>query len=145
MSLRLEDEGFDVSILCEFRQRLLSSEDAERLLKQMLRRFQELKWLKARGKQRTDSTHMMAAIRLLNRLELIGETLHQALNAIAESHGPWLKTWVPPEWFDRYGRSFNEYRLPVEDAERDPLALTIGQDGWSLLQALYEDPHTPPT
>lgn len=138
LGLELEDGGFDYSVLCEFRQRLLASEQSEHLLNQMLRRFQELKLLKARGKQRTDSTHVLGAIRLLNRLELVGETLHHALNAIAAVEPQWLKGWVAPEWFDRYGRSFNEYRLPLEDAEREQFALTIGHDGLSLLQAIYE-------
>ena len=143
MSLELDHEGFDHSVLCEFRQRLLASADAERLLKTMLNEFKARKLLKARGKQRTDSTHVMAAIRLLNRLEMVGETLHYALNEIAVAEPQWLKAWVVPLWYDRYGRSFNEYRLPLEDKEREQLALTIGQDGLSLLQAIYEDPRTP--
>jgi len=145
LSLELEEAGFDYSVLCECRQRLLASEDPERLLNQMLRRFQELKLLKARGKQRTDSTHVMAAIRLLNRLEMGGETLHPVLNEIAVLEPEWLKAGVVPGWFERYGRSFNEYRLPLEEAQREELALTIGQDGWALLQAIYEDPRTPPS
>lgn len=95
--------------------------------------------LNARGKQRTDSTHIMVAIRLLNRLELVGETLHHVLNEIAVREPEWLKAWVAPLWFEPYGRSFNEYRLPTADAEREELALTIGQDGLSLLEALDEN------
>mgnify|MGYP005854292093 CR=1 FL=1 len=144
LSLELEDGGFDYSVLCEFRQRLLTSVNSDRLFSQMLMRFQEVKLLKGRGKQRTDSTHVMAAIRLLNRLEMVGETLHHALNEIAVAEADWLKAWVAPIWFERYGRSFNEYRLPVADAERDQLTLIIGQDGLRLLQAIYEDPQTPP-
>src|SRR5215204_207256 len=143
LSLKLEDVGFDYSVLCEFRERLLVNGASERLLNLMLQRFQALKLLKAGGKQRTDSTHIMAAIRLLNRLELVGETLHHVLNEIAVIEPEWLKTWVAPIWFERYGRSFNEYRLPTADAERESLALTIGQDGWSLLEALDENAQSP--
>ena len=144
LSLKLDDTGFDHSILCEFRQRLLVSGKSEQVLNQMLSHFKSLKLLKARGKQRTDSTHVLAAIRLLNRLELIGETLHHALNEIAVAAPQWLKRWVDPVWFDRYERSFNEYRLPLADAEREQLALTIGHDGLSLLHAIY-DPSQKPT
>lgn len=139
LSLKLEDVGFDYSVLCEFRERLLANGANERLLDLMLQRFQELKLLKARGKQRSDSTHIMAAIRLLNRLELVGETLHHALNKIAVFEPAWLKAWVAPIWFERYGRSFNEYRLPLTDAEREELVLTIGRDGLSLLEALEQE------
>ena len=143
LSLELEDGGFDYSVLCEFRQRLLANEAADRLLNGMLTHFQDLQLLKARGKQRTDSTHVLAAIRLLNRLEQVGETLHYALNQIAVHEPAWLKHWAPPSWFDRYGRTFNEYRLPMKESERDELALIIGADGMDLLQAVYHDPQTP--
>lgn len=143
LSLELEDEGFDYSILCEFRQRLLTSDDADRLLNSMLTHFQDAKLLKARGKQRTDSTHMLAAARLLNRLEHIGETLHYALNQIAACDQEWLKNWVAPSWFDRYGRSFQEYRLPTKDSERNELAVTIGYDGFALLNTVINDNQTP--
>jgi len=143
LSLPLDDEGFDYSILCEFRQRLLSSDRSERLLNTMLEVFKERKLLKSRGKQRTDATHVLSANRLLNRLELIGETLHYALNQIATLEPDWLKAWTPPIWFDRYGRSFNEYRLPREESERETLAVTIGIDGMSLLKAIYTGIDTP--
>jgi len=144
LSLALDDEGFDHSVLCEFRQRLLASADCERLLTTMLQEFKERKLLKARGKQRTDATHVLSANRLLNRLEMVGETLHHALNQVATHAPDWLKEWVSPTWFDRYGRSFNEYRLPMKDSERDALAVTIGTDGLILLDVIYNNPGTPP-
>jgi transposase len=64
--------------------------------------------VKARGKQRTDSTHILAAIRTLNRLEVIGETLRAALNTLATIAPEWLQAWVPPVWFERYGRAVGE-------------------------------------
>jgi transposase len=127
LSLRLEDVGFDYPILCEFRERLLRNSASERLLDLMLQRFQELKLLKARGKQQA------------NRLELVGETLHHSLNEIAALEPEWLKAWVAPIWFEHYGRSFNEYRLPLTDAEHEELAVTIGRDGQSLLEALEQE------
>jgi len=144
LSLPLEDEGFDFSVLCEFRQRLLASDDSERLLNTMLITFKDEKLLKARGKQRTDATHVLASNRLLNRMEQVGETLHCALNQVAIHAPGWLKSWVPTDWFDQYGRSFNEYRLPTEDRERDVLALTIGLDGMMLLQSIYHPDAPPP-
>ena len=143
LSLALDDEGFDHSVLCEFRQRLLASAECERVLNTMLQVFREHKLLKARGKQRTDATHVLSANRLLNRLELVGEALHHALNQVATHAPEWLKEWVSPIWFDRYGRSFNEYRLPMKDSERDALAVTIGADGMRLLDTIYNAPNTP--
>ena len=83
LALELADAGFDHSVLCEFRGRLLEHGATERLLARVLEAAREEGLLKARGRQRTDSTHVLAAIRTLNRLELAGETLRAALNAIA--------------------------------------------------------------
>ena len=84
LSLELEDSGFDFSALSEFRQRLLEGGAEERLLNGMLELFREKELLKATGHQRTDSTHIIGAVRELNRLEIVGETLHQALNVLAQ-------------------------------------------------------------
>ena len=90
LSLELTDPGFDYSILSEFRQRLLDGGLEQHLLDMMLTRFNESDLLKTRGKQRTDSTHVLASIRVLNRLENVGETLRVALNSLAAAAPEWL-------------------------------------------------------
>ncbi len=67
----MADPGFDFSVLSEFRDRLLAGEAAELLLDKLLERCQAQGLVKARGTQRTDSTAVFAAIRMLNRLELV--------------------------------------------------------------------------
>jgi transposase len=90
LGLELTDPGFDPSVLCEFRARLLAGGAEKCLLQQLLARCQELGLLKAGGRQRTDATHVLAAIRTLNRLEVVGETLRAALNALATAAPAWL-------------------------------------------------------
>jgi transposase len=119
---------------------LLADSAEERLLNLMLTALQEKELLKAEGKQRTDSTHILGAIRTLNRLELVGETLRQALNNLATVVPNWLQSWVPVEWFEVYGEPINGYRLPKEPAEQAQLALAIGQDGIRLLWAIHQTP-----
>ena len=80
LGLELTDAGFNFSVLCEFRSRLLEGSTEELLLNRMLSLFRARNLLKARGRQRTDSTHVLSAVRNLNRLEIVGETLHHALN-----------------------------------------------------------------
>ncbi|RCJ34972.1 hypothetical protein A6770_40805 [Nostoc minutum NIES-26] len=70
LGLELTDPGFDFSVLCEFRTRLITGGAEQQLLDTLLKQFKERGWLKERGKQRTDSTHVLAAIRNLNRLEV---------------------------------------------------------------------------
>lgn len=111
LGFELTDPGFDASVLSEFRTRLIAGQAEAHLFELMLRRFREAGLLKARGQQRTDSTHVLAAIQTLNRLECVGETLRHALNVLAVVAPDWLRSQVPSEWFDRYGRRF-------EDAKR---------------------------
>ena len=75
LGLDLTDAGFDASVLGEFPARLVEGGAEERLLEKLLVRCQELGLLKVRGRQRTDATHVLAAIRVLNRLELVAETM----------------------------------------------------------------------
>jgi transposase len=138
----LTDPGFDASVLSEFRKRLITGNAEYLLFETMLALFREQGLVKARGRQRTDATHVLAAIHVLNRLECVGETLRHALNTLASVAAAWLQAWVPSDWFDRYGRRFDEYRLPPGKPERYALAAEIGADGRTLLQRL-DEPATP--
>jgi transposase len=136
LALELTDSGFDFSVLSEFRDRLIEG-SAERLLFEgLLRRLQERQLVKARTAQRTDATHVLTAVRTLNRLELVGESMRAALNALAVVDPEWLGPQSAPEWLDRYGRRFEDQRLPKSEKERTVLARTIGHDGVRLLAAL---------
>jgi len=119
LSLELTDPGFDFSVLSEFRDRLLAGSAEELLLEKLLERCRALHLLKARGQQRTDSTHVLAAIRVLNRLELVAETLRAALNAVATLAPTWLQALTPLAWYERYSRRIEESRLPQGQAERE--------------------------
>ena len=136
LSLELTDPGFDHTVLSEFRTRLVAGQAEQLLLETLLARVRECGLLKVRGRQRTDSTHVLAAIRVLNRLERVGETLRHALNSVAVVAPDWRRAQVPPEWFDRYGARVEDYHLPKTAAAREELAATIGADGRRLLQAV---------
>jgi transposase len=142
LGLDLADPGFDSSILSEFRTRLVAGGLEQTLLDAMLARFRERGLLKARGRQRTDSTHVLAAVRAVNRLESVGETMRAALNALAVAAPDWLAGHADPEWPDRYGRPFEEWRLPKGEGPRKVLGEQIGRDGHRLLAAAY-DPSAP--
>lgn len=144
LGLELTDAGFDYSILSEFRGRLVSGQKEQILLDQLLQVLKARGLLKAGGKQRTDATHILAAVRQLNRVEIVGETMRQALNALAEVAPEWLKNVAGAEWFPRYGRRFEQMRLPKTPAEREALTLQIGQDGMALLTALQSVPDGEP-
>src|SRR5215468_2869110 len=136
LSLELTDPGFDFSVLSEFRDRLLAGSAEELLLDKLLERCRALGLLTARGQQRTDSTQVLAAIRVLNRLELVAETLRAALNALATVAPAWLQALAPLAWYERYGKRIEDTRLPQGQASRDAYAQMVGEDGCALLDAL---------
>jgi transposase len=142
LGLELTDPGFDHSVLCEFRSRLLAGSAEERLLGKLLDACQARGLLKARGRQRTDATRVLASIRVLNRLELLGETLRAALNEIATVAPDWLRAAAPRAWYERYARRVEDGRLPRAVAEREAYARVVGEDGFALLDRL-DEPATP--
>jgi hypothetical protein len=111
------------------------------LLDTLLARARELGLVQRRGRQRTDSTYVLAAVRTLNRLERVGETMRAALNALAAIAPDWLRAQAPAEWYERYGERVENYDLPKSEAERQKLAASIGANGRQLLQAVEASEH----
>src|ERR1700730_4118111 len=144
LGLELTDEGFHFAVLSEFRERLINGGLEQQLLDTLLAHCQEQGWIKAGGKQRTDSTHVLGAIRAMNRLEGIGETMRAALNALAAAAPDWLLQQVSPDWFDRYSNRVEEYRLPKAKAARQEYGNRMGADGNALLNAIYSPTATTP-
>lgn len=142
LSLPLSNPGFDYSVLSEFRDRLIAGNAEQLLLDKLLEQLREKKLLKGHKRQRTDSTHVLGAIRSLNRLETLGETFRAALNSLTVVASDWLQEHLQVEWFDRYSRRTENYRLPKLDSEREELGRTMGKDGFALLEVIY-DPSTP--
>ena len=103
------------------------------LFDQVLERFKEHDLIKGKAQQRTDSTYVLAAVRNLNRLECVGETLRRVLDDLARAAPDWLLAQVARDWFDRYGARFEAYRLPKGQADREALQVQIGQDGFHTL------------
>lgn len=143
LGLELDHSGFDASILSEFRTRLIAGNAETLLLEKLLDVCKSKGFVKAGGRQRTDSTHVLAAVRHLNLLELVGETLRATLNDLAAIAPDWLRELAPNEWFERYAHRIETYRLPKGRDARDAWLLEVGQDGFLLLDALHK-PEAPP-
>jgi transposase len=143
LALELDDSGFDFTILTDFRERLMAKEAEQRIFEDFVSQLSAGGWIKKRGVQRTDSTHVLAAVRRLNRLELLGETLRAALNALAEEAPDWLQSWVPADWFERYSRRVEEWRLPGAKEKQNQTMQQIGQDGSLLLSVLWSEQAPP--
>jgi transposase len=136
LGLELEDIGFDYSVLSEFRDRLIESDAQERLLDTMLEHFKARGLVKEKGKQRTDSTHVMANIRVMNRLEKVIETMRAALNELATVAPDWLQAIAEDSWYERYSERVEDYRLPKSQSARDAYGKSVGEDGFHLLDSI---------
>jgi transposase len=139
LCLELTDTGFHYSVLSEFRSRLVAGGAEAQIFNRVLELCRAKGLIKKRGLQRSDSTEVLAAIRTLNRLELVGETLRAALNALAVAAPEWTRTHTTPEWVDRYGPRVSDYHLPTKKAEREAYGAVVGADGLTLLTAIWQD------
>ncbi|GAB2822682.1 hypothetical protein GCM10027073_61370 [Streptomyces chlorus] len=104
LALPLDDPGFHHSVLSDFRDRLAQDGRADVLLDLALDRLREAGLVKERGRQRTDSTHVLAAVRNLTRLELVTEAMRAALEELARTAPHELADLATEDWGQRYGR-----------------------------------------
>jgi hypothetical protein len=134
LGLELEDAGFGFPVLSGFRDRLLAGGSERVIFDALLARLRELGLVSAGGRQRTDSTHVLGRVRDLNRLELAGEAVRAALEALAAAAPGWLAAVIDGSWQRVYGQRIDGWRLPQGQAAREQLAVRYGRDGYYLLE-----------
>jgi hypothetical protein len=138
LGLPLDDPGFDHTVLAEFRGKVAEAGLEQVALDALLAKLAADGLIKAGGKQRTDSTHVVAAVAALNRLELAGESVRAAVEALAAAHPDWLAQRIcVADWTRRYGTPMTSWRPPRSEARRDELAIACARDGYALLEAVY--------
>ncbi|MGK4585995.1 IS1182 family transposase [Kitasatospora sp. HPMI-4] len=134
MAMELDDPGFHHSVLADFRERLVLDDRADRLLDLALARLKEAGLVRERTTQRTDSTHVLAAVRELTRLELVTEAVRAALEEVARTASHLLTGLVDEEWGRRYGRPVRLGKNPTRPKTR---IITAGDDACRLLEHLH--------
>jgi Transposase DDE domain/Transposase domain (DUF772) len=137
LGLDLADPGFDDSILSEFRGRVAGGGLDQVVLDTLLQRLAADGLVKPGGKMRTDSTHVVSAVRDLNRLELAGESVRACLEALAVAAPQVVVHLLDESWGKRYAARIDTWRMPASAAKKDELALAYGRDGRTLLKAVY--------
>jgi transposase len=138
LGLDLADAGFDHTVLCEFRSRVVAHHLEEKVLDLLLARLKEMGLVGAGGKQRTDSTSVVAAVRDVNRLELVGESVRAVVEVLSAAAPDWLVQVIDvPGWSRRYGRRIDSWKMPASKTKQDALALDYARDGFALLSAVY--------
>ncbi len=139
LGLPFDDPGFDHTVLPEFRGKVADAGLEQAVLDALLDRLAADGLVKAGGKQRTDSTHVVAAVAALNRLELAGESVRAALEALAAAHPDWLAQRIcVSDFARRYGTPMTSWRPPASEARRKELAIAYARDGYALLEAVCD-------
>ena len=139
LGLPVDDPGFDHTVLPEFRQRVAEAGLERVALGALLEHLAADGLVRAGGKQRTDSTHVIAAVAALSRLELAGESVRAVLEALAAAHPDWLEQRIcVSDFARRYGTPMTSWRPPASQAKRDELAIAYARDGYALLEAIYD-------
>jgi len=137
LHLPLEDGGFHYADLCNFRKRLLTHGKESLLFEELLQKIESLGFLKKRGSQRTDSTHVLAVVRQLSRLENLSEGLRMALKAIQEADGAFYQAKLPVLYREHWSKPLSDYQMT--DDERKAALERVGQDMHWLLGFLKTD------
>ena len=137
LGLALDDRGLDDSVLSEFRTRLVEHSLESKILDLSVARLVEAGLLKAGGKQRTDSTHVLAAVRQLNQVELVGETVRACLEALAAAEPGWVAAVLDASWQRRYTARVDAWRMPASKTKRVALGNDYARDGHALLRAVW--------
>nr|WP_255345017.1 transposase [Streptomyces avermitilis] len=133
MALELDDPGFHHSVLADFRDRLAEGDRADRLLDLALARLKEAGLVRERTTQRTESTHVLAAVRDLTRLELVTEAVRAVLEEVARTASHLLDGLVDEDWRRRYGRPVRLGKNPTRPKTR---IFAGGDDACRLLERL---------
>jgi len=142
LALELTAPGVEASVLSECRPRLIAGNAARLLFETVLTRWREPRLLNAKGRQRPDAPHVLAAIQTLTRLEGVGATPRPALPVRATAAPDGLQSWVPAVGCDRSSRRFADDRRPPERPARCALAEHMGTAGRHWPGAL-DEPATP--
>ncbi|MFI9848723.1 IS1182 family transposase [Nonomuraea sp. NPDC051941] len=139
LGLELTDPGFDHSVLSDFRARLAEHGLEEKIFEAVLEVAAARGLLRPGGRQRTDSTKILADVRLLNRMEFVGEVLRTALEALAVAHPSWLEEALAGQeerWLRRYGERIDAWHGDLPGADREQWLRQVGQDGFLLLEEI---------
>jgi transposase len=137
LHLSLDNEGFNFSVLSEFRDRLIAGKAEARVFETLVAQIREMGLIKEHGKQRSDSIAMLSKVRWLSRLELAVETLRLTVVSLVNADSKWSGEILPPSWEDKYGERFVKERYT--EKEWKEYETNIGNDGQWLLKRLADE------
>lgn len=138
LHLPLDYPGFHHTNLEHFRQRLVAHHAEYLVFDRLLHKLVDLGLVRRRGKQRTDSSHVLGLVAKLSRLEMVWETLRLSLEAIRQRDERWLERVVPEAFLQKYLVKRSDYTLTEQQIATE--LRQAGADGTWWLQQLETSP-----
>ncbi len=111
LHLPLAYAGFHFTDLSAFRARLLEHHQERLIFDQLLTRLKDIGVIKAQGKTRTDSTHVLGVVERLSQLELVLESLRLALLAVMYADPEWVSQQLPASFIAAHEQRQSEFGL----------------------------------
>ncbi len=134
LHLPMNYPGLEAKALCGFRQRLLHNQGGMYAFQELVCRLSE--YVNNPEKAHADTGKVLTAICTLNRIEMVVETMRNAVEALAASHTEWLRSIALPHWYSRYNSSNSLLLFPRSFHKTKDLLMAIGKDGQHLLDAV---------
>lgn len=138
LHMDLGDVGFDASVMSDFRGRITSNDATDLILESVLKAAKDQGLLKHET-QRSDSTHILAAVRDLNRLEFVHETVRTTMEALAECDFDFVNGIARKDWGERYGAQCFNFRIPKSENKKAQWLSAIAEDGRYLLEEIEKN------
>ena len=122
-------DGFDASVLCNFRRRLIENDMQRTIFDKVLEQLAELGLLSGRRRLRVDATHLLADVATLSRADMIQEAIRVVVCDLYKNY---------PELHERpdFVRLHDQYGEEVwlgRDRGDDQRLADLGRDGYQLL------------
>lgn len=140
LDLPVDWAGFHATVLVYFRKRLVSGGQERALFDEVLNALEQAGLTRKHGAMRLDSSHVLACVARMGRLERTRQTLRLALEAVgAEPGADAPASWKT--WYERYVESEPDLRRATAEQMvdklrqcgedlRDVLAWAERQDAW---------------
>jgi transposase len=107
----LDWAGFHFSDLCNFRKRLLAHGQESLIFEQVLAYLRERGLVSGGGRQRTDATHILGAVKQMSDAEVVREAVRLAISALISRDAPWVMQNIPASFIKNYSRAMPNYRM----------------------------------
>jgi len=113
----LDWSGFHYSDLCNFRKRLVEHGQESMVFERLLEYLRERGLVRAGGKQRTDATHILGAVKQMADVEVVREGMRLAISELISTDAKWVMQHIPASLIKNYKRAMPNYRISKQELE----------------------------